>query len=54
MADEAMGPTVTVHMRLAKFEGEFEEGKTPVEVIETSETAPLAEWLARQGGDDHA
>lgn len=47
---EGIGPTVTVHLRLAKFDGEFEEGKEPVVVLESSETMPLAEFLARQAG----
>ena len=50
MAGEAIGPKVTVRLRLAKFDGEYEEGKQPVEVIETEETVPLAEFLARQAG----
>ncbi len=50
MTTDAMGPTVTVHLKLAKFDGEFEEGKEPVEVIERSETMPLAEFLAWQAG----
>lgn len=50
MASETIGPTVTVHLRLAKFDGEVEEGKEPVEVIESTETVPLAEFLARQAG----
>lgn len=48
MADEAMGPTVTVHTRLEKFDGDKQPGQDPVEVIETSETLPLAEFLALQ------
>lgn len=57
MAEEAMGPTVTVHLRLAKFDGEYAPGKEPVEVVETAETMPLPEWMdrqARQGGSAHA
>lgn len=54
MAEEAMGPTVTVHLRLAKFDGEYREGMQPVEVVETAETMPLAEWMDRHGGGAHA
>ena len=49
MASDALGTTVTVHLKLAKFDGEFEEGKAPVEVIETEETMPLAQFKARFG-----
>ena len=50
MSSDAIGPTVTVRLRLAKFDGEVEDGKQPVEVIETEETVSLAEFLARQAG----
>lgn len=46
MSDDAIGPTVTVRMRLEKFDGEKTPGKEPVEVIETVEEVPLAEFLA--------
>jgi hypothetical protein len=44
--NESLGPTVTVRLKLAKFDGDYEPGKDPVEVIETEETMPLAQFLA--------
>jgi hypothetical protein len=46
--DDAIGPTVTIRLQVAKFDGEYEPGKTPVEVVESEETIPLGEFLARQ------
>lgn len=46
--DEVIEPTVTVRLQVAKFDGEYEPGKTPVEVVESEETIPLGEFLARQ------
>lgn len=51
--NESLGPTVTVHMKLAKFDGEYQPGMTPVEVIETEETMPLAQFLAGIQEVDH-
>jgi hypothetical protein len=53
MASEAIGPTVTVHLKLEKFDGEYAPGKEPVEVIETEETMPLAQFLTQMQGVDH-
>lgn len=47
MAGDDSNVTVTVHMRLEKFDGEATPGKEPVEVIETVEDVPLAQFLAR-------
>ncbi len=46
--DDAIGPTVTIRLQVAKFDGEYEPGKAPVEVVESEETIPLGEFLARQ------
>jgi hypothetical protein len=46
MAADAIGPTVTVRMKLAKFDGDYEPGNEPVEVIETEETMTLDQFLA--------
>jgi hypothetical protein len=50
---EISAPTVTVKLRIAKFDGEYEEGKEPVEVIETEQIFPLSDFLALQqpGGE---
>ena len=53
MAEESLGPTVTVHMKLEKFDGDRQPGQEPVEVIETTETLPLAEFLANMEGGNH-
>ncbi len=50
MAAEALGPTVTVHLKLEKFDGDRQPGQAPVEVIETEETMPLADFLTMMGG----
>ncbi len=44
MAADAIGPTVTVKMKLEKFDGDH--GTEPVEVIETEETMTLDQFLA--------
>lgn len=44
---ENIGLTVTVRARLEKFDGDAVPGQPPVEVIETEETVPLAEFLSR-------
>lgn len=47
MAGDDSNVTVTVHMRLEKFDGEATPGKEPVEVIETVEVKSLKEFLAQ-------
>lgn len=34
MATETAQPKITVHLRLAKFDGEYVPGATPVEIVE--------------------
>lgn len=46
--DTPLRPSVTVKLTLAKYDGDIEPGKQPVEVIESEETMPLEEFLARQ------
>jgi fructose 1,6-bisphosphatase len=38
--------TVTITTTLEKFNGEYTPGDEPVEIITTSETMPLGEFLA--------
>jgi len=38
--------TVTITTTLEKFDGEYKPGDDPVEVVTTSETIPLGEFLA--------
>lgn len=45
---ESIAPSVTVLTRLEKFDGDRQPGQAPVEVIETEETLPLADFLALQ------
>jgi len=41
MAEEKSKVTVKVKRTLRKFDGEYEEGKTPIEVIEDEQEVPL-------------
>jgi hypothetical protein len=50
MSSDSLGPTVTVELELKKFDGEYVEGMEPVEVVRTTETIPLKEFLARMNG----
>lgn len=47
MNTDSVTPTLTIKLELAKYDGEYEEGKEAVEIIETIETISFEEWLKR-------
>ena len=50
MQTETVKPSVTVKVRLEKFDGEKVPGQIPLEVIEVEETMSPEEFFIKMGG----